>query len=313
MGVKSGIRKSNRLWTRLEELAVVRISVWTLLLALGFAMGAAMGASAPARATEVVKARAVTVPSHDLEVVSPVGGVIQRMLVKEGDRVTKGQPLVELHAEVQKASLAIAEYNAKSTASLEAAEANLRVKRADYKRQKTLHGKGVGSDADLEKAEFEMKYSESLLTVEKEKLVLGQLKVKLERANVERMTIRAPLAAIVTSRIQDVGEAAEEYRPVLKLVVLDTLDVIAHVPSQAALRLRPGMAAQLVVDNLPDVRHACRVAMVDPVVDAASDTCRTKLELPNPDHKVAAGSRCTVYFDLTAAPKAPAKPPKKPR
>lgn len=278
------------------------IVVWALLLGLGAAAGAGDKPS-------VVAARAVTVPSHDLEVVSPVGGVIKRVLVAEGDRVAKGQPLVELDAEVQKASLAIAEHNAKSTASLEAAEANLSVKRADYKRQKMLHDKGVGSDADLEKAEFELKYSESLLTVEKEKLALGQLKVKLERANVARSTIRAPLAAIVTRRIQDVGEAAEEYRPVMQLVVLDILHVIAHVPARAALKLRPGMPAELVVDDQPNARHACRVAVVDPVVDAASGTCRAKLELRNPDHKVAAGSRCTVYFDLTATPKAPVKAP----
>jgi len=267
---------------------------------------------APAQAAQApspTTARAVLVPSHNVEVVSPVRGVIKRILVEEGDAVKKDQLLVEIDSDVQKASLAISEQQAKSTASLEAAEANLRVKRADHARQVTLHEKGVGSEADLEKAEFELKYAESLVTVEREKQTLGQLKVTFEREKLEMMNIRAPLAGIVVRRLQDVGEGAQEDRPMLQLVDLDILHVIAYVPQRVASKLRVDMQAELELEDAPTPRHKCRIIMIDPLVDAASSTCRIKLELANKEHKVAAGSRAVVHFHLNSPPTAAAAPP----
>ncbi len=268
---------------------MARVLLWVLFLS---------GATSQAATGE--QFRAVVVPSHDVELVSPVRGVIRKILVEEGDRVKKGDLLVELDSEVAEAQLAIEEFNAKSTAALEAAEANLRVKRADYQRQKTLHEKGVGSDADLEKAEFELKYAQSLVTVEKEKRTLGQLRVKLQRARLEELRIRAPFDGIVMRKLQDVGEATLEDRPVLRLVVLDILHVLAYVPSAVASRLRVGQMAEVELEGLSPTRRNCRIVMIDPVIDAASDTRRVKLELPNPNDKVPAGTKALVRFKVEA-------------
>ena len=64
-------------------------------------------------------ARAITVPSHDIELVSQVDGVIKRILAEEGDRVVEGQPLIELDTELRQAVLAISEEKAKSKARVE--------------------------------------------------------------------------------------------------------------------------------------------------------------------------------------------------
>lgn len=243
-------------------------------------------------------ARAITVPSHDVELVSQFRGVIERVLIKEGDRVAEGQPLVELDSAVQKAEVAISEHKAKSTARVEAAEANLRVKLAAFRRQEMLHKKGVASDADLEEAELDWKHAQSLLTVSKEEQRRYQLEAARARVVLARMTLRAPLAGIVVRRLRDVGEAAKEDQPLLRLVVLDVLHVIAYVPPDVAARLRPGQAATLELDGPPASRHRCVVLMVDPVADPASSTCRVKLELRNAKRQVLAGSRGTVQFTL---------------
>lgn len=267
---------------------------WAGVAAASLAAGAG---SAPA-----TRARAVVRPSHEIEVASPVGGILARIAPEEGDRVAKGQPLVELDAEVQKAALAISERRAKSTARIEAAQANVRAKQVAYQRQKTLQAKGVAADADVEERELELRYAESQLVVANEEQALHRLEVARDRALVERLTVRAPLDGVVTRRLRDVGEAAEEFQPLLQLVVLDVLHVMAHVPHALAATLEPGDTAHLVLDDQPDRRYPCRVLMVDPVIDAASDTRRVKLELPNPKHQVAAGSRATVVFDPDKAP-----------
>jgi HlyD family secretion protein len=281
---------------------------WRWLLLLGLA-DLAGGAAEQATAPPAVVVGGILLPSHDINVVSPVGGVIKRILVEEGDKVAKDQPLVELDAELQKVSLAMSEHEAKSTAALRAAEANVRVKQADHERYKVLHSKGVASGADLEKAEFEVKYADSQLIVEKEKQQLRDLKVKLERTRLEEMTIRAPLAGVIVRRLQDVGESAEMQKPLMRLVVLDVLHAVVYVPPALGTRLKPGDVAQVELEGQPGTLRPCKVAMVDPLVDAGSSTVRVKLELPNADGKVIAGSRASVRFDLGPLPPAPGKGP----
>jgi len=267
----------------------------------GSGAGFAMGAEAHNGAASLT-VDGILLPSHDISLASPVGGVIKRILVEEGDKVAKGQPLVELNADVQKVTLTMSEHEAKSVASLQAAEANLRVKQADYERQKMLHSKGVASGAELEKAEFELKYAESLLVVEKEKLQLRKLKVQLERTRLDQMTVRAPLAGVIVRRLLDLGESAEMQKPLMRLAVLDVLHAVVYVAPAIGRRLKPGDIAQVAVEGEAGPPRNCKIVMVDPMVDAGSSTVRVKLELPNADGKVIAGSRAKVTFTLRAAP-----------
>lgn len=278
---------------------------WRLcLLASGLALATQAAAREEGQPT-TLRVRALTEPSRDLDIVSPLTAVIRRMFVKEGEQVANGQPLVQLNDEVQQAGLAVSQYRAKSSARIEAAQANLRVKIAAHKRKARLHERQVISAAELEEAELDMQYAQSSLTVSKEEQAVYQLEVKRARALLDERTIRAPVAGIIMRCIQDVGEAAREGEPLVRLVVLDVLHVIAYVPPAAAVRIRPGMKAQLELDDSPAVRHPCRVLVVDPVVDAGSATCRVKLELPNRERKVRAGSRGAVHFSLPPADKAP--------
>ncbi len=266
------------------------------------AAAAVAGAAEPAATPATISVSGIVLPSHDINLASPVGGVIKRILADEGAKVAKDQPLVELDSDVQKINLAMSEHEAKSTAALAAAEANLRVKQADYERQKMLHSKGVASGADLEKAEFELKYADSLLIVEKEKQQARDLKVKLDRARLEEMTVRAPFAGVIIRRLQDVGESAEMQKPLMRLVVLDVLHTVVYVTPAIGMRLKPGDTAQVEVEGEAGHPRACKVAMVDPMVDAGSSTVRVKLETPNADGKVVAGSRANVRFELRATP-----------
>ncbi len=265
------------------------------------------GAAEPAGGPAAITVDGIVLPSHDINLASPVGGIIKRILADEGEKVAKDQPLVELDTDLQKINVAMSEHDAKSTAALAAAEANLRVKQADYERQKMLHSKGVASGADLEKAEFEQKYADSLLIVEKEKQQARDLKVKLERARLEVMTIRAPFAGVIVRRLQDVGESAEMQKPLMRLVVLDVLHTVVYVSPTIGMRLKPGDTAQVEIEGEAGPPRACKVAMVDPMVDAGSSTVRVKIETPNADRKVIAGSRAKVRFELRPAVAAPGK------
>ena len=65
-----------------------------------------------------------------------------------------------------------------------------------------------------------------------------------------------------------------------------------------------------MIPDLPGAAPAmARVTLVDKVIDAASNTFRVRLSLPNPGHKLPAGARCRVDLaPLVAATPPPTKP-----
>ncbi len=267
-----------------------------VLLALTAVLTAGIGAaSEPAEGP--VTARAITLPSHDIEVVSQTGGVVEEVLIEEGQSVRKGQPLVKLDSTVQKAVVAVSKHRADSRAQIESAQAQLTAARGAYQRTRKLHGRDVASEADLEKVEAELHKAESALKAAREQQKLYELQAARDRAVLERMTVRAPLSGIVVERLCDVGEAAQQYQPVARLVVLDPLHVIAHVSPEVASALRAGCEARLFLDGDPDRSYQPGLLVVDPVVDAGSGTCRVKLSLPNAEGKLASGLRGRVVFE----------------
>jgi multidrug efflux pump subunit AcrA (membrane-fusion protein) len=83
---------------------------------------------------------------------------------------------------------------------------------------------------------------------------------------------------------------------VFTLAQLDPLRVEVYLPVALHGRIRPGMAGE-VMPELPEATPvAARVAVVDPVMDAASGTFGVRLALPNADRALPAGIRCQVRF-----------------
>ena len=63
-------------------------------------------------------------PYQEADIGSQVVGVIDRVYVERGDFVTKGQPLAQLNADVERAALQAAKLRAEATAELKAAASN---------------------------------------------------------------------------------------------------------------------------------------------------------------------------------------------
>jgi multidrug efflux pump subunit AcrA (membrane-fusion protein) len=63
-------------------------------------------------------------PYQEADIGSQVVGVIDHVLVERGDFVKKGQPVVQLNSDVERAALAAAKLRAEATADLRAAASN---------------------------------------------------------------------------------------------------------------------------------------------------------------------------------------------
>ncbi|WP_020650262.1 HlyD family secretion protein [Solimonas variicoloris] len=122
---------------------------------------------------------------------------------------------------------------------------------------------------------------------------LGQARAALAEAQsvVDDLTIRAPGAGVVTTRIRDRGEVVGAGGPLLEIVDLDRLYLKAYVPESSIGRLRLGLPAQIYTDALPDQPFAAKLGYI------ASRAEFTPKEVQTTDERVKLTYAVKLYLD----------------
>lgn len=207
-------------------------------------------------------------PSSDIQVASPVVGVIKSVRVKRGDRVKENQILVKLHSEVEKATLKLNE--------AQAAYGKRTIKR----------------NIDL--------YKRKLISEqEKDDIIINNKLYSFEMAQTKELlaqkTIRSPITGVVVETFLDKGEYVGE-DPIMQVVALDPLYVEVVLPASMFGSVKKGDVAKVTLDKPLDSSHNAKVVIADPVLDAASGTFGVRLELPNPNYSLPSGLKCRVDF-----------------
>jgi RND family efflux transporter MFP subunit len=247
-------------------------------------------------------------PMRVADVGSPVTGIVERMAVDIGDSVKAGQPMVSLRADVEAAGERAAHARWSQEADVRAAEANLQLARQRAARAVELQSDGFVSHQAVEQARTEQQVAEQRLAQSRGQRQVLATDLEVVKAQVSQRTVRAPFDGVVLERFRNPGERVED-RPVLRVATLDPLRVDLVVPAtrfgQYSLRDRVG-----VLPELPGAAAVyAEVTHIDRVIDAASNTYRVRLSLPNPGHRghrLPAGARCTVDGTAVAGAAAPA-------
>lgn len=236
-------------------------------------------------------------PHQVVQVGSPAPGVIGHILVERGDLVQRGQPLVQLNASVERAALAVARERAGQTGDATVATSSRELARRELLRAEELHEQQYVSKTYLDKLRAEAGVAEGRSDQAKERRSLSTREAELAAAQLEQRTVRAPITGVVLERLMSPGEYVDQ-KPMLRLAAIDPLRVDVLVPAAAFGQVRPGMVGRVTPEILDRSVHRATVKTVDRVIDAASNTFRVRLELPNPGHVLPAGLRCKL--DLAA-------------
>lgn len=246
-------------------------------------------------------------PEQVADVGSPVTGVIERLPVVLGDTVDAGQPLVMLRADVERASAGVAALRSQVDAEVRAAQANVVLARQKVERARQLLAQEFVSAQALEQAEAEAEVAvQKLKMAQSQQRIHGQEQA-VAQAQLGLRTLRSPIRGVVVERYSNVGERVED-RPVVRVASIDPLRVSLMVPITQYGQVTVGdtMSIRPELPGLDPVRAT--VQYVDKVVDAASNTFRVRLTLPNPGHRLPGGLRCKADWNSRQAA-LPAVPP----
>jgi RND family efflux transporter MFP subunit len=275
----------------------VQLKVWLALI----------GAGCLAHVTHAAQPLACLIePQRVAEIGSPVIGVVETLLVERGDRVTKGQVIAVLRADVERAAVGVAQSRADAEAEEQAASAAAAHARQRLTRARDLHSQNFISDNALDQAKVESDLADRKLAQMREQRRISVRERELASTQLAQRTIRSPFDGVIVERYVSPGERVET-KPLLRVAQIDPLKVLVVVPAALYGRVSVG-AGVAVTPQLPNTAPLrARVTLVDTLIDAPSNTFRIQLELPNPERNVPAGLRCAADLGLEsmAEPRTP--------
>ena len=245
-------------------------------------------------------------PAQTVDLGSPVVGLLDKVQVRRGDRVTKGQVLAVLESTAEAAAVAVALHKSQMTAPTKSAESKMEFSKRKFQRRRDMSDKNYMSGQERDEAESEMKLAESELQLAQENRQMGKLEWQQQSSQFNLRTIRSPFNGVVVGQYAYPGEIVEpggQKKGILKLAQLDPMRVHVVLPLAVFGKIKPGMNAVVTPEAPVGGKYTGQVKIVDKVIDAASGTFAVFLEIANPKLEVPAGLKCRADFGLADAVK----------
>lgn len=240
------------------------------------------------RASGTVRGRNTTV------LTSKTMGYVRTVRVRSGDRVTAGQPLVDLEANDIRASVARAraaldqstESKAEAESALVAARANAKVARSSYERSAMLLKDNAIPQQQYDEAEARWHAAQAQeqmaqarvrsvgSAIDEAKAAVGEASATLGYAE-----IVAPFGGRVLERRVDPGALAAPGTPLLVIADEGSLRVEAAIEESRAGDVEVGDDADVEIDALTKPVLG-KVGEIVPNVDVASRAFLVKIDLP---------------------------------
>jgi len=249
----------------------------------------------------------VVSPSEIVELSAAVPGVVEHLHVERTHTVAKGQLLAELKADVEKASINLADARTKMTAELSAEQVNLKYDRIQSNRVNQLSEKKLASTQNLDEASRIKRVTYWRLKQAQEALKLRELELIRAKAHLEEKRVYSTIDGVVAERYKNEGEYVED-QPIFRLVQLNPLHINAVFPMEYYSRFQKGMSATIFPEVDQKQGYPAQVDLIDPLGDAASGTFGVRLVLDNSEYKLPAGLKCFLQVDTQQVAEAKPEP-----
>ena len=172
---------------------------------------------------------------HVSTVAARIMGTVDRLYVREGDRVREGQLLLTIESQDLKQRVR------QAAMALESAKQNKALVEKTWQRYRMLYDQKALSPQEMDQVDTQKNVAES---------EVERARAHVEEAGIyeEFSRIKAPIAGMVASRPIMEGSMAAPGQPLLTIEGMASLYVEGFVDESLAGRLRKGMAATVVMD-----------------------------------------------------------------
>lgn len=199
------------------------------------------------------------------------GGRIEEIHFAEGQAVERGKVLFTLDAKEQQAQLA-------------QSQAALALSEFDHKRIQELRGKKVVSQQEYDRALAQLREARA--------------EVALDRARLEKKTIRAPFVGLLGIRQVSPGDYVQVGQELINLEAVDPVKIDFRIPGRLVHRVRPGQALVAAVDAYPKTTFQGQIYAINPRLDASTRSVQLRGRLPNRERLLHPGMFAQVTLVL---------------
>ena len=231
----------------------------------------------------VANTRAGTVEACQRTRLSTIaGGRIELLAVKEGDRVKKGQLLLRLWSDDQRAEQDYARAQLETTRRRVAEACTLAEQaKRDFARQRQLFEQGFISEGALDNLRTQADARGAACATVRADVAQAQARVALVGTAQQRTVLRAPFDGSVAKIVGEVGEYSTPSPPGVAMPpAIDLIDdaclyIAAPMDEVDAPKIAVGQAVRITLDALPGRSFDGRVRRIAPYVTAVEKQART--------------------------------------
>ncbi len=170
-----------------------------------------------------------------------VGGRVSQVLFKDGQKVKKGQVLVQFDDQLPAAQMA-------------QAKAELSIAQANHTRNQELVAQNFISKRSLDE-------SDAALQVAQAKLALAQ-------ATLQRLKVLAPFDGTAGLRQINVGDYLKDGTDMVNVEDIEAVLLDFRLPERFQNKIKPGQKAQVTMDAVPGRKFTAIIQAIDPLIDA---------------------------------------------
>ena len=197
-----------------------------------------------------------------VELTSETRGLVKQVFFDSGEKVQRGQPLVQLNSSVEQASLATA-------------EASLGLAKLEFERARDLLKRQALAKSEFDRLAAELARSAAMV---------DQLKAVLAKKQ-----ILAPFSGTIGIRKIDVGSQLSNGAPFATLQDLSQLYLDFFLPEQDLPNLKVGQTVLTKVSAYPDEIFEAKIDAISPKVETNTRNVQIRASLNNPDSKLLPG------------------------
>jgi len=218
-------------------------------------------------------ANAILESVDEADVIAKVHGLIENVLVEEGDYVKKGQVLAEIDA-------------TRYQIALQQRQAELKRVKSEFDRLSSASTKSLVSADQLEKLEWQYKSLEA--------------STNLAALDVKEAKVLAPISGYISTRYVKEGNLVQQYQQknLFHIVSQDELQGVLHLPEGQFSKLQKGQNVNLTVPAVENQTFVAKVERISPVIDSNSGTFKVVITMDNSKQQLKAGMFAEVNIEF---------------
>ena len=252
-------------------------------------------------------------PRTKVEVQSSVIGEIVKLPVKDGDRVKRGDLLVQIDPERYRAEVERLEANLRvARIEVERQEASLENMRTTLRRHEQLHDQDILPQETLDKSRLDVRTGEISLNSLKEQVAQAVSSLAKARDELKKTTLTSPIDGVVTQVNAELGEmtitGTMNNPGTVIMTVSDLGEILAEVDvdETRVVQVAPGKHARVVVDAVGEL-HPYQGRVVEIAGTAVKrqgsevQVFPVKIALETPDERLRPGMTAKARIETERA------------